>query len=557
LARWRLLEPEVDTVSELARVAGVDPLCARVLANRGVSPETAPGFLSPSLKSVGAPDEETWRVAARRVVQAIQDGERIGVFGDYDTDGLTSAATLYLALSRYTNNLVVQLPTRQTGYGLLEPYVRDLFAEGVDLIVTADCGISNKAGVELAVSLGMDVIVTDHHIPPEDPPQAPPAVAVLDPKIWHPEDPLAGVGVAWKFAWAVAREIEDPDGRRHIGRLLDLVSIGTVVDIAPLVGDNRALASMGLRHINRSLHAGDARPGIAALAKVAGVRGELDEGDLGWKLGPRLNSIGRIKNPRPALDLLLTEDKREAMRIASLLNQLNSERQYRTRYAVERALAEVNPEQDFKVVVTDEGSAGGLAGLVAGKVAGVMGRPAAILNRRVDGSYSGSARSGETDVDLHGALFAVRHLLGEWGGHRKAAGLSVEPGSFDAFVDGVNRAVREQIEENPDVLDPPIEVDAEVSLGGVFNGLLDWHEQIAPFGSGNYRPVFGSEGLRVEGTRQLWEGMNLLRLRDGVPAKLAGPPEAVPEGAFDAVYTVSRSAYTGAAELEIVDWRKG
>jgi single-stranded-DNA-specific exonuclease len=449
------------------------------------------------------------------------------------------------------------LPTRQTGYGLLEPYVRDLFAEGVDLIVTADCGISNKVGVELASELGMDVIVTDHHIPSEDPPEAPPAVAVLDPKLWDLDDPLAGVGVAWKLAWAVAREIEDPDGRRHIGRLLDLVSIGTVVDIAPLVGDNRALASMGLRHMNRSLHTGDTRPGIAALAKVAGVRGELDEGDLGWKLGPRLNSIGRIKNPRPALDLLLANDKREAMRIASLLNQLNSERQYRTRYAVERALAEVDPEQDFKIVVTDEGSAGGLAGLVAGKVAGATGRPAAILNRRTDGSYSGSARSGETNVDLHGALFAVRHLLGEWGGHRKAAGLSVEPGNFDAFVTGVNRAVRAQIEENADVLDPPIEVDAEVSLVGVSNGLLDWHEQIAPFGSGNYRPVFVSEGLQVEGMRQLWEGMNLLRLRDGVPAKLAGPPEAVPEGAFDAVYTMSRSAYTGAAELEIVDWRKG
>jgi single-stranded-DNA-specific exonuclease len=557
LARWRLLEPEADVVSELVRVVGVDPLCARVLANRGVSPETAPGFLSPSLKTVGAPDEEAWRVAARRIVRAIQDGERIGLFGDYDTDGLTSAATLYLALSRYTNNLVVQLPTRRTGYGLLEPYVRDLFAEGVDLIVTADCGISNRVGVELAGSLGMDVIVTDHHIPPEDPPEAPPAVAVLDPKLWDPHDPLAGVGVAWKLAWAVAREIEDPDGKRQIGRLLDLVSIGTVVDIAPLVGDNRALASMGLRHMNRSLHAGDARPGIAALARVAGVRGELDEGDLGWKLGPRLNSIGRIKNPRPALDLLLTEDKSEAMRVASLLNQLNSDRQRLTRYAVERALAEVDPEQDFKIVVTDEGSARGLAGLVAGKVAGATGRPAAILNRRADGSYSGSARSGETDIDLHGALFAVRHLLGEWGGHRKAAGLSVEPGSFDAFVDGVNRAVRAQIDANPDVLKPPVEVDAEVSLSIVSNGLLDWHEQIAPFGNGNYRPVFVSEGLRVEGTRQLWEGMNLLRLRDGVPAKLAGPPEAVPEGAFDAVYTVSRSAYTAAAELEIVAWRKG
>ncbi|MDX6381155.1 MAG: single-stranded-DNA-specific exonuclease, partial [Rubrobacteraceae bacterium] len=457
--------------------------------------------------------------------------------------------------SRYTNNLTVKLPTRQTGYGLLEPYVRDLFAEGVDLIVTADCGISNRTEIMLANTLGMDVIVTDHHIPPEDPPEAPPAVAVLNPKLWSPQDPLAGVGVAWKLAWAVAKELEDPDGKRHIGRLLDLVSIGTIVDIAPLVGENRALASMGLRHMNRSLCAGSARPGIGALAKVAGVRGTLDEGDLGWKLGPRLNSIGRIKNPRPALDLLLTDDSREALRIASLLNQLNSERQQRTRYAVEKALTEVDYTQDFKVVVTDE--MGGLAGLVAGKVAGATGRPAVVLNRRADGSYGGSARSGETDVDLYGALFEVRHLLGEWGGHRKAAGLSIEPGNFDAFVAGVNRAVRAQLEENPEIFEPPIEIDAEISLGCLPNGFLDWHERLAPFGSGNYRPVFVSERVRIEGARQLWEGMNLLRLEGGVPAKLAGSPEAVPEGLFDAAYTVSRSVYTGEVELEIVDWRKG
>jgi len=397
----------------------------------------------------------------------------------------------------------------------------------------------------------MDVIVTDHHIPPEDPPDA--AVAVLDPKLWDPKDPLAGVGVAWKFAWAVARELDDPDGRRHIGKLLDLVSVGTIVDIAPLVGDNRALACMGLRHMNRSLHTGTTRPGIGALVKVAGVRGELSEEDLGWKLGPRLNSIGRIKNPRPALDLLLTEDHREALRIASLLNQLNSERQLRTRYAVELALAEVNPQEDFKVVVTDE--TGGLAGLVAGKVAGATGRPAAILNRRVDGSYSGSARSGETDVDLYGALYEVRHLLGEWGGHRKAAGLSITPGNFDAFVAGVNRAVRAQLEENPEIFSPPVQVDAEITLEGVSNGLLDWHERLAPFGSGNYRPVFVTEGLRVENSRQLWEGMNLLKLSGGGSAKLAGPEGVVPTQAFDAVYTVCRSAYTGRAELEIVDWR--
>ena len=547
------MEPEAQLVSDLARTAGVDPLCARVLANRGVSPEQAGGFLAPSLKTIGVPEEEAWGVAARRVARAIRDGERIGVFGDYDTDGITSAAVLYLALSHYTENLIVKLPVRQVGYSLLEPYVRDLFAEGVDLLITADCGISNRGEVALARELGMEVIVTDHHIPPEDPPDA--AVAVLDPKLWDPEDPLAGVGVAWKFAWAVARELGDTEGKKRLGRLLDLVSVGTVVDIAPLVGDNRALASMGLKHINRSLAAGGARPGIEALARVAGVRGELDEGDLGWKIGPRINSIGRIKNPRPALDLLLTQDRREASRIAWELNQLNAERQRRTRYAVEEALAEVVPDQDFKVVVTEE--AGGLAGLIAGKVAGVTGRPAAILSRRADGSYGGSARAGETDVDLYGALYSVRHLMGEWGGHRKAAGLSVNPGAFDDFVEAINEAVRAQVAENPEILSPAIEVDAEIPLVEVSNGLLDWHERLAPFGSGNYRPVFVTQGLKIRGSRQIWEGMNLLSLDGGLKAKMAGEPDGLPAGAFDAAYTVGRSRYSGAAELEIVDWKPG
>jgi single-stranded-DNA-specific exonuclease len=555
LARWRLMEPEKDLVSGIAQEAGVDPLCARVLANRGVLPEGALGFLSPSLKTLRAPEEEVWRVAARRVARAVRDGERIGVFGDYDADGITSAAVLYLALSHYTDNVVVQLPIRQVGYSLLEPYVRDLFAEGVDLLVTADCGISNRNEVALAGELGMEVIVTDHHIPPEDPPEAPPAVAVLDPKLWDPDDPLAGVGVAWKFAWAVARELEDPDGPKRLGRLLDLVSVGTVVDIAPLVGDNRALASMGLKHMNKTLATGRARPGIEAIVKAAGVRGELTEDDLGWRLGPRINSIGRIKNPRPALELLLTDDRREALRIAYLLNQLNAERQRRTRYAVEEAMEAVDPDQDFKVVVTEE--AGGLAGLIAGRVAGATGRPAAVLNRRADGSYGGSARAGETNVNLYGALFTVRHLMGEWGGHRNAAGLSVDPGNFDAFVAGVNEAVRAQHAANPEVFVPAIEVDAEIPLSEISNGLLDWHETLAPFGSGNYRPVFVTGGLKIVGSRQIWEGMNLLRLEGGLRAKMAGEADELPEGPFDAAYTVYRSRYSGQAELEVVDWRVG
>src|ERR671910_2451580 len=413
LARWRLQEPDAQMVSALAREADVDILCARVLANRGVTPSKAADFLSPSLAAIGMPDEDQWNVAAERVAKAIAGGERIGIFGDYDTDGIPSAAVLFLALSNYTENVTVGLPTRQTGYGLREPYVRDLFAQGLDLLITADCGISNRAEVALANELGMEVIVTDHHIPPEHPPES--AVAVLDPKLWDPNDPLAGVGVAWKFAWAVARELGDPDGPKRLGRLLDLVSLGTVVDIAPLVGDNRALASMGLKHMNQTLAAGRARPGIQALVKAAGVRGEVSEEDLGWRLGPRINSIGRIKNPRPALDLLLTDDRREASRIAALLNQLNAERQWRTRSAVERAMAEVDPKQDFKVVVTEE--TGGIAGLIAGRVAGATGRPAAVLTRRADDSYGGSAPARGAPIGPLRAPFPATPPLGGGGGH--------------------------------------------------------------------------------------------------------------------------------------------
>src|ERR687890_1349149 len=205
LARWRLLEPDAEVVFELAREADVDLLCARVLANRGVAPGEAADFLSPSLSAIGMPDEDQWNVAAERVAKAIEGGERIGVFGDYDTDGITSAAVLFLAISHYTDNITVVLPTRQTGYGLLEPYVRDLFAEGVDLLITADCGISNRTEVALANELGMEVIVTDHHIPPEDPPDTAGAGPVPPPR--GPQDTPRRGGGGWECASGVARRL--------------------------------------------------------------------------------------------------------------------------------------------------------------------------------------------------------------------------------------------------------------------------------------------------------------------------------------------------------------
>ena len=214
MARWRLLEPDAEVVSELAREADVDPCapaCWPTAASRPGRPRTSSPLRSPLS---GCPMRSVERRCAEGC-EGRKGGERIGVFGDYDTDGITSAAVLFLALSHYTDNVTVGLPTRQTGYGLLEPYVRDLFAEGVDLLITADCGISNRREVALANELGMEVVVTDHHIPPEDPPDT--AVAVLDPKLWDPDDPLAGVGVAWKFAWAVARRARRRRGQETSG----------------------------------------------------------------------------------------------------------------------------------------------------------------------------------------------------------------------------------------------------------------------------------------------------------------------------------------------------
>lgn len=164
--------------------------------------------------------------------------------------------------------------------------------------------------------------------------------------------------------------------------------------------------------------------------------------------------------------------------------------------------------------------------------------------------------AGETEVDLYGALLEVRDLLGEWGGHRKAAGLTVTPGNLEAFTGRVNAAVRRQRAVDPEIFEPAVEVDAEVALEMVDDDLLGWHERLAPFGSGNYRPVFAAGGLRIERSRQLWEGMNLLTLRGGLRARLACDPEGLPEGSFDAVFTVYRSRYTGVAEMEIVDWRR-
>ena len=398
--------------------------------------------------------------------------------------------------------------------------------------------------------------MTDHHIPPEDPPDS--AVAVLDPKLWDPDDPLAGVGVAWKFAWAVARELGDPEGKKRLGRLLDLVSVGTVVDIAPLVGDNRALAIDGPQAHEPGALPGMRRPGIEALVKVAGVRGELDEGDLGWKLGPRLNSIGRIKNPRPALDLLLTRGPREANRIAWELNQLNSERQHRTRYAVERAMAEVDPEQDFKVVVTDgvrgdspgssrAGSRGrreaGGDPEPAGRTAHTVVRPG--RGRRTWTSTGRSLRGAAPDGRVGrppqggGALGRARQVRrvrrrGKRGGAGAARG---GPGGLRSRARGGRGGL---------ALDERIE---RACSTGTRSSRRSGAETTGPSSS--------REGLRIEGSRQLWEGMNLLRLRRRGEGEDGRRRRGGARGGFRRrVHGVPQPRTPGQAELEIVDLRK-
>jgi single-stranded-DNA-specific exonuclease len=475
-ATWTITSCSHRESAQLARELGISETTARVLLRRGhADAATARAFLA------GADPGHDPRLlgdmdaASERIRAAIASGQRICVHGDYDADGICATALAVLVLRELGADVSWHLPSRfEEGYGVSGETLDRLAGDGCGLVLTVDCGITAVAEVARAKALGLDVVVTDHHRPGDELPDCP-IVATRPSDYPFPE--LCGTGVVYKLGQALLGP-----GSEALRQHLDLVAIATISDVVPLVDENRYLARDGLKALARTQ-----KPGLRALMRSAGVDpAAVDAGAVGFRLAPRINAAGRLSHPETALQLLLTEDDTEAAQLAGRLEELNRERQAVEDRIVREAVAQVEawPESRQRrrgYVVAHEDWHEGVIGIVASRLVERFNRPV-VLIAGTDGDWKGSGRSIPS-FDLHGALGTCSEHLVRFGGHRAAAGLSIDPEKLAAFADAFGEAVDAELpEEN---LQPRVEVDAVVSGDELTLDLATELGHLAPFGLGN------------------------------------------------------------------------
>jgi single-stranded-DNA-specific exonuclease len=498
---WTISPCPHRQASSLAKELGLSEITASVLVRRGYGdPAEARAFLAgeqplhdPSL--LGDMDE-----AVSRIRTAIAAGKRICVHGDYDVDGICATVLAVLVLRELGAEVEWHLPSRfDEGYGLSGQTLERLAEEGCGLVLTVDCGITAVEEVRRARELGLDVIVTDHHRPAEQLPECP-IVATRPSDYPFPE--LCGTGVVYKLGQALLGN-ETETLRRH----LDLVALATVADVVPLIGENRSLAIAGLRTLARTQ-----KPGLRALMKVARVDpATVDAGQLGFRLAPRINAAGRLGHPRSALELLLTEDRDEARRLADRLEELNRDRQAVEDKILRAAIAQVEEWPDAlrrrrAYVVWGEDWHEGVIGIVASRLVERYNRPV-VLIAGTEGLWKGSGRSIPS-FDLHGALGACAQFLERFGGHRAAAGLSIVPDRIEPFA----AAFAEQAEGllDPEDLIPATTVDAVLPRDAKLTlDLCQELRRLAPFGLGNPDVTLLAPGCELGDLATVGEGKHL------------------------------------------------
>lgn len=522
--------------------AGLPRQLARVLWARGVhTPKEAEAFLSPRVEDLHDPmllhDMDK---AVERVRAALAANERITVYGDYDVDGVCAAAVLVEALKAKGAQATWYIPSRhKEGYGLNCDAVR-MLSEQTDLLITVDCGITSIDEAALAQSLGMDLIITDHHEPPA---QLPQALAVVDPLLGdYPFRRLCGAGVAFKLAWALF-------GMEAVEPLWELVALATVADLVPLLGENRIIVGQGLARMQHTR-----RAGLQALLRVSGLEGKIiTAGHLGFQLGPRINAGGRLYEASRNVELLLTKDAYQADKIAAALNEENTERQRMEQDILGKADAWVRQSMDFLrdkaiIVVGDEWNTG-VVGLVASKLVERYAWPTLVLSQNSEGMVTGSARS-IPGVNLHAALTRCGELFERFGGHAQAAGMTLKAERLPELRQRLNEAIAEVAE--PEAFVPSAPYDLDIALDEITMPLIEQFDRLAPTGFGNPSPVFRAMGTRILEARGVGaEGKHLkLRLEqngaalDGIAfgqgAERAGLPEQV-----DVLFSPSINEYMG------------
>ena len=554
--RWLASPVDSECSERLARELKVAPLVARLLVQRGLTePAAAHVFLNPRLNQLHAPELMAgMRDAVARLRRALAGREKILIYGDYDVDGTMAVVVLLTALRSLGAEVEAYIPDRLTdGYGMRVPVIEKAAAEGFGVVISVDTGIREHQVLARARELGIDCIVTDHHLPDG---KLPPACAILNPRrpdCGYPEKSLAGVGVAFKLAQALL-------GERLTGRVLQsylkIVAIGTIADVVPLLGENRVIAHFGLEGLRQPSQAG-----LGALIETSGLTGKMiSAGDVGFRIAPRLNAAGRMESARDVIDLFTVPDPVRTRQIAEHLDQLNRDRQRVEDEILREIFAQLEADEDlvnrYTLVLAGQGWHRGVIGIAAQRVAERYHRPALVIGIE-DGVGVGSARSIKR-FHLLDALTAVGDLFDRFGGHAQAAGFALPAARLPELVRRFEEHARMTLSSVD--LEPSMRVDAEVDLDQMDWPLFQELETLQPFGMGNPTPVFGIGGLRVVATPRILREKHL-KLRVGQAARsldaigwgwAARVPILSAGQQVDLAFTLEQNNYQDRVSLQLV-----
>jgi len=548
-SRWNLLPPVPD--KHLVNDSGFPPLIAQLLYNRGLTePSQLELFITGDKRLSGNPFLlPDMHQAVARIYQALLSGENIAIYGDYDVDGITATALLVQGLSSLGAKAIPYIPHRLTeGYGLKTAALENLYRQGISLVITVDCGITALSQVKKAKKMGLDIIITDHHTPL---PEIPLAIAIVNPKLPDSNysfSELTGVGVAFKLLQALFQSI----GReQQLDELIDLVALGTVADMAPLLEENRYLVKEGLKLINTN-----PRLGIREIITQTGLNiGTIDPESISWILAPRLNAAGRLAHAMTSYKLLMTDSPQEAQGLSIWLEQKNAERQKLTTNALARARQQVLAQGISPLLVaSDKDYPVGIAGLVASRLSEEFYRPAIVI-RTGEQVSSGSCRSiPEFNIIL--ALNQCSNLLSQFGGHSQAAGFILPTKNLTRLQQTLSQLATTQLAGID--LRPCLDIDAEVTLPDLTGNIFQTIQQLAPFGRGNPPPIFLSRGVEVADCHTMGSEGEHLRLKlkqggtvwDGVGFRL-GNYLAEVSSPLDIVYNLEIDRWGGEERLRL------
>jgi len=493
--RWSLLNPDQDTVNSIQKTFRTSEVISKVLANRKIHKlDSANRFFNQNLDLLHDPFLiQDMDKAVQRVLKNIKSGKPIMVFGDYDVDGTTGAASLYCAFQKFGAEVTYYIPHREEeGYGLSYQGIEVAQDNDIDLIITCDCGINAFAQVDFANEKNVDIIITDHHTTEINLPQA---YAVLNPKrkdCQYPFKGLCGGGVAFKLITAIGSELNIP--LSEFDEILPLITLGTAADIVPIKDENRAIVHHGLNMLENVK-----KPGLKTLLELAGLNGKMSVGQLVFSVAPKINAAGRLGDANRAVELLVTDDVDRARVLAKELDEENKRRQLIQQAVVDEALYKVNAEVDLKkehaLVLANEGWHQGVVGIVASKIKEEFNRPTVIIALE-NGAGKGSARS-IAGFDLYEALTACKDHLEGYGGHPMAAGLTVSTDKLSQFKKSFIDVANEQLtEEN---LHATLTLDCEMTLQDITPRFMEFLDKLSPYGPGNMRPKFAIRNVEISG----------------------------------------------------------